>query len=353
MFKLREGQAIIRSSQLDLFAWREWDGDPAETVAHGERPCDARQPIRTEPQDVAAMTREVLLGALESRFDDPTVDRRGLVPLIAEVERRREATAAPLLVRVCRRHAGFDRSRAVPEVVAALNALTAVGAADVAPAILRLVEQNALGHASVAAALRYFASVCHRPATVLLHPHLDHDEAEVREAACTLAAIIGTPSHIERLLELCNDTSAEVIDAALIALGHLGHRPVKKVLESRLQTATIGEISKIVDALVPVSDEETAISLGRLVERISDEDVRYVVAKALAELDGRAAVTWLLRLVYDPCPAIRQVVAEALAVRDDPRKVAALRRLTDYADIEVGDAARIAPAATSTFDTLG
>jgi len=339
---MREGREGFRSSQLDLFAWRVRDGNSAETVEHGGRPCDARQPARTEPQDVAAMTREVLLSALESRFDDPTGDRHGLVPLIAEVERRREATAAPLLVRVCRRHAGFDRSRAVPEVVAALNALTAVGAVDAAPAIIRLVEQGALGHASVAAALRYFASVRHRPAAVLLRPHLDHDEAEVREAACTLAAVIGTRSHIERLLELCKDTSAEVIDAALIALGQLGHRPVKKALESRLQTATIDEIPKIVDALVPVSDEETAISLGRLVERVSDENVRYVVAEALAELDGRAAVTWLLRLVDDPCPAIRQVVADALAVRDDPRKVAALWRLSTDADTKVGETARIA-----------
>ena len=339
---MREGRENIRSSQLDLFAWREWDGDSAETVGHGGRPCDVPRPAGTEPQDVAAMTREVLLGALEARFDDPTCDSRGLVPLIAEVERRREATAAPLLVRVCRRHAGFDRSRAVPEVVAALNALTAVGAADAAPAIIRLVEQGALGHASVAAALRYFASVRYRPAAVLLRPYLNHDESEVREAACTLAEVIGTRSNIERLLELCNDTRAEVIDAALIALGNLGHRPVKKALESRLQTATIDEIPKIVDALVPVSDEETAISLGRLAERVSDENVRYVVAEALAELDGRAAVTWLLRLVDDPCPAIRQVVAEALAVRDDPRKVATLRRLTDDADTEVGDAARVA-----------
>ncbi len=46
-------------------------------------------------------------------------------------------------------------------------------------------------------------------------------------------------------------------------------------------------------------------------------------------------MTWLLRLVDDPCPTIRQVVAEALAARDDPRKIAALRRLTDPADIEV------------------
>ncbi len=141
---MRESREGIRSSQLELFAWRERDGNSAETVDHGGRPRDTLQPNRTEPQDVAAITPEALLSALESRFDDPTGNSRDLVALIAEVERRREATAAPLLVRVCRRHAGFDRSRNVPGVVAALKALTAVGAADAAPAILRLVEQGAL-----------------------------------------------------------------------------------------------------------------------------------------------------------------------------------------------------------------
>ncbi len=81
-----------------------------------------------------------------------------------------------------------------------------------------------------------------------------------------------------------------------------------------------------------MSDEGTAVCLGRLVERISDENVRCVVAEALAELDGRAAVTWLLRLVDDSCLAIRPVVGDALAARDDPRKVAALRRLSTDAD---------------------
>ena len=337
---MKESREGLRSSQLDLFAWRERDGHSFETVGLGGRPCDALPLAETEPQDVAAMTRVSLLRALEERLDDPRSDSRDLLPIIAEVERRREPTAAPSLVRVCCRHAGFDRSCAVPEVAAALKALAAIGAADAAPAILRLVEQGALGHGSVAAALRYFASVRHRPAVALLRPHLDHDEAELREAACTLAAVIGSHSHIERLLELCNDTSAEVVGAALISLGNLGHRPVKKLLESRLQTAATDEILKIVDALVPVSDEETAICLGRLAERISDENVRRFVVEALAELDGRAAVTWLLRLVDDPCPAIRQVVVETLAVRDDSRKVAALRRLTTDADAKVGEAAR-------------
>jgi len=339
---MREGREGFRSSQLDLFAWRERDCNFAETVGYGGQPREAAQPNRIEPLDVAAMTREALLSALEAQFTDPMGVSRDLVALIAEVERRREATAAPLLVRVCRRHAGFDRWRTVPEVVAALKALTAVGAVDTAPAIMRLVEQGALGHASVAAALRYFASVRHRPAAVLLRPHLDHDEAEVREAACALVAVIGTRGNIERLLELRNDTRTEVADAALIALGNLGHRPIKEILESRLHTAAIDDIPRIVDALDAVSDEETAVCLGRLAERVSDENVRCVVTKALAELDGRAAVTWLLRLVDDPCPAIRQVVADALAVRDDPRKVAALRRLSTDADTEVGETARIA-----------
>ena len=57
-------------------------------------------------------------------------------------------------------------------------------------------------------------------------------------------------------------------------------------------------------------------------------------------------MTWLLRLLDDPCPGIRQVVAEALADRDDPRKGAALRRLTDHAGIEAGDTARIARRAS-------
>jgi len=337
---MREGREGFSTEQLDLFAWRERDRDTPETIGHGERRIDAPPPDRTEPQDVAAITREALLGALEAQYDDPTVNSRDFVALITEVERRREARAAPLLVRVCRRHAGFDRSRAVPEVVAALKALTATGVADDAPVIMRLVEQGALGHASVAAAMQYLTTVRYRPAAALLCTHLTHDEAEVREAACALAAVIGSHSHIERLLELRTDTSAKVVDAAIISLGSLGHRPVKKLLESRLQTAAIDEIPKIVDALVPVSDEETAVCLGRLAERISDENVRRVVVEALGELDGRASVTWLLRLVDDPCPAIRQVVAEALAIRDDSRKLAALRRLTTDADTEVGEAAR-------------
>ena len=54
---MREGREGIRSSQLDLFAWRERDDNSAETVGHGGWPCDTLQPNRTEPQDGAAERR--------------------------------------------------------------------------------------------------------------------------------------------------------------------------------------------------------------------------------------------------------------------------------------------------------
>ncbi len=49
---MREARENIRSSQLDLFAWRERDGDSAETVGRGGRPRDAPRPNRIEPLDV-------------------------------------------------------------------------------------------------------------------------------------------------------------------------------------------------------------------------------------------------------------------------------------------------------------
>ena len=106
---MRDGREGVGSSQLDLFAWPERDSNSVETVGHGRRLRDARRPNRIEPQDVGALSPEALLGTLETHFDDPMGDSHDLVALITEVERRREATAAPLLVRVCRRHASRSR----------------------------------------------------------------------------------------------------------------------------------------------------------------------------------------------------------------------------------------------------
>ncbi len=321
MGKVQEGG---RNAQLNLFD-RSGPAETADCAGRRDRPRSGGYATLDATLDATGLSRDALLAALERGLDGPTDDSRDLLALIAEVGRRREAAAAQIMVRVCRRHAGFDRERAVPEVAAALKALAAARAADGAPAILRLVENGALGHASVAAALLYFASVRYRSAAKLIRACLHHDEAGLRAAACALAAALAARSETGRLSELLHDTRSEVADAALLALGGFGYRPVKKTLESRLQTAAVDDIPGIVDALAAVSDEETAVCLGRRAEGVSDDGVRCVLARALAELDGRAAAKWLLRLANDPSPAVRSLAADALAARKHPRTAAAGR----------------------------
>ena len=298
--------------QPDLFAWRQRDKGSGEAADTGAASPVVRQPSLIDPQEIATMAPEVLLSALEARTEAMANESQTLLLLMAEVGRRRDQATVPLLVNQCRRHAGFDRSRTVPEVVAALEALAAIGSVEGASAILQLVRSGAFGPESTAAALRYFAAVRHRPAADLLDHGFNHETPENREAACTLAAAIGASRRTGTLLELCTDTNARVVDAALIALGHLGYGPVKDALEARLLTTPPGGIHKLVEALVLVSDEDSAVHLGRLAERTEDDEARCAIARALADLESATAVTWLLRLVEDPCVRVRRAVIAGL-----------------------------------------
>jgi HEAT repeat protein len=339
----KEGRII----QPDLFAWRQRDKESDETADFGAASPDARQSTLIDPQDIATMTPEALLSALGARTEAMANESQTLLLLMAEVGRRRDQATVPLLVNLCRRHAGFDRSRTLPEVVAALETLAAIGSAEGAPAILQLVpailqlvRSGAFGSESTAAALRYFAAVRYRPAADLLDHCFTHERPENREAACTLAAAVGASGRTGTLLELCTDINAGVVDAALMALGHLGYGPVKDALEARLLTAPPGEIPKFVEALVLVSDEDTAVHLGRLAERTEDKGARCAIVRALADLESTTAATWLLRLVEDPCARVRRAVIAGLEARDDPRCHIALQHLASDADTEVAGAAK-------------
>ncbi len=324
MMEKREDEG---APQLDLFAWSGRDGDVAGPGGDdGTAVLEGEQPGGAEPEDIAAMAPAALHHALEARLGSAA--RGTVLRLIAEVARRGDRAAAPKLVQLCRRHAGFDRSLTVPEVVAALKALAAIGAAETAPAILRLVEQDALGPASTAAALGYFTAVRHRPAGRLLAPCLEHAVPEIRAAACALAAAIGDRDSIDVLVKLRTDFHPAVADGALLALGHLGHRPAKFALEDRLRDALPEQIPGIVEALGAVADEETAVSLGRVAERSADDGVRIAIAETLAELETRTAASWLARLADDANPTVRRAVAAGLAAYDEARMEKSLPRAT-------------------------
>ena len=168
-------------------------------------------------------------------------------------------------------------------------------------------KQDAFGPASVAAALSYFAAVRHRPAAARLPHGFAHEAPAVRAAACGLSAALGMGRHIESLLALRADNDAGVADAALLALGRLGYRPVKADLEAWLETAPPARMPEVVEALAAVADGETAIALGRAGLRSADPAVRGLIARTLAELDGKAASTWLRRLTGEPEPDAAEV----------------------------------------------
>lgn len=316
------------SEQLDLFAWPGRDGASRSLPAAGP-------PVRPPTAvDVEALPAPDLLRALE-RLLDGTVGVAGIGPrLIGEVARRRLSEAVPTLVLLCRLHAGFDRARAVPEVVAVLEALSALAAADAAGEVLRLVEQGAFGPMATAAALRFFAAVRHRPAARFARPALSHEHVAVRAAACALVAGLGLQEAVERLRELSTDVDGDVAAAAALACAHLGDHTAKPLLERRLRMAAATEIAPLARALSGIADADTVVLLGRAAER-AEPPVRQAIVEALGQIEAPAAVAWLLRFAGDECPHVRIAAAKALAEHDDPRARSALFALADDADPEV------------------
>lgn len=317
--------------QFNLFSWQPGEPRASTPVATARR------------DDVAAMSRDELLTALETAVENACPEGPLLIVLLREAARRHEPEAVPHLVTTCRRFAGFDRERAVPEVAVALRTLVALRARAAAPEVLRLVQANALGLASVAEALDLFTAVRFHRAVVGLAGWLADGDGAVRAAACRLAAVIGGGEHVALLVRCSTDIRSDVAEAALLALGRLGYRPVKRDLEERLRRAVPEEaLPALLAAIAPVADDDSAIVVGRRTERTRNPDVRYRLAEALADMEGSVATTWLLRLVGDPHPAIRRVVAEALGERDDVRGRAALAILQQDSEPCVAQAARAA-----------
>jgi hypothetical protein len=259
------------SEQLDLFAW------PGRAGAAPPLPAPGPPGSSPAAADVGALSTAELLRALERLLDgtpeSAAVSRR----LIDEVARRHLTEAVPMLVALCRLHAGFDRARAVPEVAAALEALSTLAAASAAGDILRLVEQGAFGPSASAAALRLFAVVRHRPAARLAPIALSHEHAAVRAEACALVAALGQCDALDQLRALSADVDAGVAAAADLARGHLCDHAVKAALEQRLRTAAAGEIPRIARAIVGVADADTVVLLGRTAVRADPAPRRTIV----------------------------------------------------------------------------
>lgn len=179
--------------------------------------------------------------------------------LAAEAGRRGLVEAVPVLDGYCRRFVGFGAYCLVPEQVAALQALAAIGGRQAAAAVTRLIVKAAVRGPTLRVAVSAAAHLgSNLPAdTVLLL--LGHADPEVRTGACRCAQ--PTPDVIGALGNLLVDLDEGVSVAAACALGRMGNPEARPALLQRLRDAPTPEV---IDAISQVADEDCIILLGRL-----------------------------------------------------------------------------------------
>ena len=256
--------------QLDLFA-----GSPVPATHHVTPPGGPPPLVPTELNDAALLAAIPASGVTDGRA------------LAVEAGRRRLGIAVPVLEDYCRRFAGFGTQRALPEQIAALDALAAIGGSDAARAVERTIGRGwvqgpTLPHA-VAAAVRLGS----RLAADIVLPLLRHADPAIRADACKLAR--PGPGIAATLIDLLDDLHREVGVGAACALGRLGRTEALPLLKQVLRQAPS---APVIEALGPIADEECVVMLGR----IASPDLRTAVRDALEAVEHPRAARVLQRL---------------------------------------------------------
>jgi HEAT repeat protein len=230
----------MTEKQLDLFA--------------GPMPVEVPETHSSDKPavDAAALSDAELIAAI------PEAGIGECHTLACEAARRRLAAGVPALKTLCLRHAGFGGERVVPQQAAAVDALAAIGGREASRAIGDLVRRGAVGgpglKLAVAAAARLDSPLPEEIVANLLR----HDDPQTRAAAARCART--WPRTTPILIELLDDLHREVSIAAACALGQMG-RPEARIL---LLRALCDEPSaEIIDAAAGVGDEESIVLLGR------------------------------------------------------------------------------------------
>jgi HEAT repeat protein len=247
--------------QLDLFSG---SGVPAG-------PAPRRAAERTAA-DWGTLSDDCLIAAIAD------IDLAEAPVLLSEVGRRKLSRAIPALEALCRRFAGFGVARIVPEQWAACEALETIGGPEAALAIAGLIGRHVVQgptlRKAVEAAAHLDAPV---PADMVLEL-LRHDDPQVRAAACRRATL-WRPA-IELLIELLDDLQPGVAAAAACALGRFGRVEARPALLRLLRDNPSAEV---IDAIVPVADEDCVVLFGRLARQ--SPDLADALLEALDAID--------------------------------------------------------------------
>jgi len=256
---------MLPDRQLDLFAG---GGVPVPVIA-------------PRPSLVAsALDDAALIAALPEATQGTCQDLTG------EAAKRRLARAIPALEVLCRRFKGFGLAHSVPEQMAAVRAIAAIGGRDAAAALARIILDHVVQGPGLDTVLRAAARLRQRLPETLLPDLLRHPDPAVRADAAGCAHR-PHPAVVALLVDLLGDLHPSVAQEAACALGHMGQPEARPMLSRLLRDQPS---PTVIQAIAAVADDACIVLLGRIARTRPDLADDALEALRDMENDRAAAI---------------------------------------------------------------
>lgn len=264
---LLRGHSLMPRRQLDLFSGASFQPDARPAVGI-EQPC-----LTPSSLDDASLVAAI-----------PKTSLRDCHALAAEAGQRHLIAAVPALEALCRRFKGFGTEHRIPEQIAALEGLAAIGHREAANAVARIITDQVMQGPGLAHAVAVAARLSARIPRPLVVSLLRHRSPDIRANACRFSQ--PSPEVIALLRDLLSDLNVTVAAAAACALGRMGQNESRPALVRLLCERPSVEV---IEAIATVADEECLVLLGRVAR--SRPGLTETVIAALNDMDSPRAAT--------------------------------------------------------------
>jgi HEAT repeat protein len=219
-------------------------------------------------------------GDLISAIPDATLGEASA--MVAEAGKRRLRAAVPALTSLCNRFVGYGSGVAVPEQIAALNALGAIDGPEAKHAVSRLIAKKIFQGPTLITALTVGLQLdVVLPSDVSLNLLRD-PTSSVRAAAC--GCVRFGYEVITMLVSMIDDPDQEVALASACALGRMGRIEALGHLKRHLLKSPSRHI---VEAMARVADEEAIVFLARTGR--ARRELTDIVITVLGEIESPRA----------------------------------------------------------------
>jgi HEAT repeat protein len=195
-----------------------------------------------------------------------------------EAGTRKLASAVPALEELCNRFTGFGADHPVPEQIAAVQALAAIGGAGAAEAVARLLTRRVILGPGLKVAVAAAALLKSALPTAVQSRLLRHNDPSIRAEACRCGR--ATPEIVSVLIDLLEDLHESVAMAAALAIGRMCRPEARPLLVRLLLTAPTEEA---ITAAAEIADEECIVLIGRIARTVPQ--LSAAALEALAAID--------------------------------------------------------------------